>query len=46
MIPVFYKPVVNIDQGLVRGNVSMSKNRSFSAFRGIPYAEAPLGNLR
>ncbi|XP_033222593.1 esterase FE4-like [Belonocnema kinseyi] len=46
-MPVFCKPVVNIDQGLVRGNIFESKNgRSFSAFRGIPYAEPPIGNLR
>lgn len=40
-------PVVTIQTGKVRGVTMFStKNREFYAFRGIPYAEAPVGHLR
>uniref|UniRef100_A0A0N5AKE3 COesterase domain-containing protein n=1 Tax=Syphacia muris TaxID=451379 RepID=A0A0N5AKE3_9BILA len=35
-----------IEQGLVRGNIFSIGNRHVQIFRGIPYAEPPLGNLR
>jgi hypothetical protein len=38
---------VNIDQGAVRGSTMTSfHGRGFCSYRGIPYAEPPVGELR
>lgn len=40
-------PIVITDVGLIRGLVMKDRNdEDYFAFRGIPYAEAPIGNLR
>ncbi|KAK0074243.1 hypothetical protein PV325_008599 [Microctonus aethiopoides] len=40
-------PIVKIEQGQLRGVAEKSLNgKSYFAFRGIPYAKPPLGNLR
>ncbi|XP_017776969.1 PREDICTED: venom carboxylesterase-6-like [Nicrophorus vespilloides] len=39
--------LVKIPDGLIEGYLSSSyKGRSYAEFRGIPYAKAPIGNLR
>ena len=35
-----------VEQGLVRGKIYKIHNQQLQIFRGIPYAEAPLGPLR
>jgi len=41
------RPLVQLTAGTVRGTTHHSLGgRAFSAFRGIPYAEAPVGDLR
>ncbi|TKR80858.1 hypothetical protein L596_014850 [Steinernema carpocapsae] len=35
-----------VEQGLVRGKIYKIGDRQLQIFRGIPYAEAPVGNLR
>ncbi|VDD91488.1 unnamed protein product [Enterobius vermicularis] len=35
-----------IEQGLVRGNIFRIGDRHVQIFRGIPYAEPPVGKLR
>lgn len=40
-------PIVKIEQGQLRGVAEKNLNgKSYFAFRGIPYAKPPLGNLR
>lgn len=40
-------PIVNIKNGTLEGSLMKSrKGREFAAFRGIPYALPPLGELR
>lgn len=40
-------PIVQIKNGTIQGSFMKSrKGREFSAFRGIPYALPPLGELR
>lgn len=40
-------PIVKVHQGLLRGIYDTSINEtSFIAFKGIPYAKAPVGELR
>ncbi|KAJ8871304.1 hypothetical protein PR048_027621 [Dryococelus australis] len=40
-------PIVRVRQGLVRGNTMTSlSGRTFLAYRGIPYARPPVGQLR
>lgn len=41
-------PLVDIPSlGIVRGSyMSSAAGRTFNAFRGIPYAQPPVGNLR
>jgi len=48
-IPGLYTqlPVANTKQGIARGeNWSTRSGRNFHAFRGIPFAKAPVGQLR
>lgn len=41
------RPIVEISNGKIRGEIMFTpNNRSFYAFRGIPYAKPPLGDLR
>lgn len=41
------RPVINISQGVVCGVEETLPNReSFYSFKGIPYAEPPIGELR
>lgn len=41
------QPELKLEQGIVRGKIKQSyKGRNFMAFEGIPYAEAPVGDLR
>lgn len=41
------RPAINISQGLVCGIEEKLPNRgSFYSFKGIPYAEPPIGDLR
>ncbi|XP_060530356.1 carboxylic ester hydrolase-like [Cylas formicarius] len=42
------RPVVTTRQGDVRGvtNTTQLRNRTYHAFRGIPYAQPPIGDLR
>lgn len=43
----FKNPVVPTKYGNVLGSVELSrKGKAFHSFRGIPYAKAPIGNLR
>ncbi|KJH45526.1 hypothetical protein DICVIV_08404 [Dictyocaulus viviparus] len=35
-----------VEQGLVRGKIYNIDGRHIQIFRGIPYAEPPIGNLR
>lgn len=40
-------PIVEVAQGLVRGTVNTTDSgRTFYSFRGIPYAQPPVGELR
>lgn len=40
-------PTVEIDDGRIEGIVMKSRlGKDFAAFRGIPFAEPPLGELR
>lgn len=40
-------PIVQIDDGLIEGIVLQSRlGKDFAAFRGIPFAEPPLQELR
>ncbi|XP_044762499.1 cocaine esterase-like [Coccinella septempunctata] len=40
-------PIVQISNGKIKGEMMVTPyNRSFYAFRGIPYAKPPLGDLR
>lgn len=40
-------PLVKVKQGQLRGIIEKNINgKSFLAFRGIPYAKPPVGNLR
>lgn len=40
-------PMVHIRNGTLEGSIMMSrKGREFEAFRGIPYAQKPIGELR
>lgn len=42
-----WHPEVEIPQGRVRGvNQTSYRNRQFFSFKGIPFAEPPVGNLR
>ncbi|XP_030764556.1 venom carboxylesterase-6-like [Sitophilus oryzae] len=43
-----YSPVVTIPDGSVRGivNQTVSENVTYYAYRGIPYAQPPIGDLR
>lgn len=44
---VAQRPVINISQGVVCGVEETLPNReSFYSFKGIPYAEPPIGELR
>lgn len=41
------RPVINLKQGAVCGTVEkLPSRKSFYSFKGIPYAEPPLGALR
>ncbi|XP_063224005.1 juvenile hormone esterase-like isoform X2 [Bacillus rossius redtenbacheri] len=47
VLPGLASPVVRVRQGLVRGSAMTSlRGRRFLAFRGVPYARPPLGDLR
>ncbi|KAF7267656.1 hypothetical protein GWI33_019145 [Rhynchophorus ferrugineus] len=40
-------PTVQVPQGLIKGTYEKSyRNRTYSAFEGIPFAKPPIGNLR
>ncbi len=40
-------PVIELSTGKVQGLISISRDgREFHDFRGLPYAEAPVGDLR
>ncbi|KAG5895360.1 hypothetical protein JTB14_029587 [Gonioctena quinquepunctata] len=41
-------PIVTLDDGKIRGSrhKTVEVNKTYYAFRGIPFAEPPLGNLR
>jgi hypothetical protein len=40
-------PIVETVNGKIQGGVSVSRNgKEFYAFRGIPYAKPPVGDLR
>lgn len=46
-ISIEASPVVQIKNGTLEGTVMKSRNgREFWAFRGIPYAKPPVGELR
>ncbi|KAI8422376.1 hypothetical protein MSG28_006236 [Choristoneura fumiferana] len=38
--------VVKTEQGLLEGTVCENAEGSYTAFKGIPYAKPPIGNLR
>ncbi|EDS25669.1 carboxylesterase [Culex quinquefasciatus] len=45
--PVFARPVVKIDAGKLRGlSQRLSNGKPYHFFKGIPYAEPPVGELR
>lgn len=48
LLQVFCKrPVVEIKNGKIKGEIMRTPhNRTYYAFRGIPYAKPPLGELR
>lgn len=40
-------PLLSIENGEIRGLYMQTRlNQQFAAFRGIPYAQSPTGNLR
>lgn len=40
-------PIVKVNQGKLRGVYEKNLNgKNFIAFRGVPYAKPPVGNLR
>ncbi|XP_043270961.1 venom carboxylesterase-6-like [Venturia canescens] len=40
-------PMVHVKNGTLEGSIMQSRNgREFAAFRGIPYAQPPIGSLR
>lgn len=46
-LAVSAKIVVRIEEGLIEGSSLVTRNgKEIQAFRGIPYAEAPVGDLR
>lgn len=43
----FFQPVVEICNGLIRGQTLQSRNgRDYYSFTGIPYAKPPVGQFR
>lgn len=46
-LKITFAQVIQIQEGEILGNVMQSRlNNNFFAFRGIPYAEPPVGALR
>lgn len=40
-------PIVEVEQGKLKGKVCKTSNNSeFFAFKGVPYAKPPVGDLR
>ena len=47
LISLQAEPLLKIHQGFIKGTILETRNgRIISAFRGIPYAQPPIGELR
>lgn len=45
-LPIAKMPLVQVEQGELRGIICENSEGKYLAFKGIPYAKPPIGKLR